>query len=108
MKKYIPQEIESKWQQKWADTNLYNEDLENSKDPYYLLVELPYSSGDLHIGHWFAFGVTDIFARLKRMQGHQVFYPIGFDAFGLPAENAAIKRGLHPRDWTLNNVQTMK
>jgi leucyl-tRNA synthetase len=107
MKKYIPKEIEKKWQEKWKKDNLYKIDLQKAQNPYYLLVELPYSSGDLHIGHWFTFGVNDIFGRFKRMQGFDVFYPIGFDAFGLPAENAAIKRGLHPKDWTLKNVKTM-
>lgn len=107
MRKYIPSEIEPKWQKKWEEDKLYAVDLEKAKKPYYLLVEFPYSSGDLHIGHWFAFGVTDIFGRLKRMQGYDVFFPVGFDAFGLPAENAAIKRGLHPQDWTLSNVKAM-
>lgn len=107
MKKYIPSQIEPKWQKKWAEDKLYAIDLEKAKKPYYLLVEFAYSSGDLHIGHWFAFGVTDIFGRFKRMHGFDVFFPVGFDAFGLPAENAAIKRGLHPSDWTLSNIETM-
>ncbi len=107
MRKYIPSEIEPKWQQKWAEDKLYAVDLDQAKNPFYLLVELPYSSGDLHIGHWFAFGVPDIFGRFKKMMGFDVFYPVGFDAFGLPAENAAIKRGFHPRDWTLKNIETM-
>ena len=107
MKKYVPAEIESKWQRKWESDKLYRVDLKQAKKPFYLLVEFPYSSGDLHIGHWFAFGVTDIYGRFKRMQGYDVFFPVGFDAFGLPAENAAIKRGLHPQDWTLSNVKTM-
>ena len=107
MNKYIPSNIEPKWQKKWVEAGLYAIDLDRAKKRYYLLVEFPYSSGDLHIGHWFAFGVTDIFGRYKRMQGFDVFFPIGFDAFGLPAENAAIQRGLHPKDWTLKNVETM-
>jgi len=117
MRKYIPSEIEPKWQKKWQEDKLYQVDLDQAKkpldrrsqgrSPYYLLVELPYSSGDLHIGHWFAFAVPDIFGRYKRMQGFNVFYPVGFDAFGLPAENAAIKRGFHPRDWTLKNIENM-
>ena len=108
MKKYNPSEIEPKWQTKWREEKLYQIDLDKAKKPYYLLVEFPYSSGDLHIGHWFAFAVTDIFGRFKRMNGFDVFFPIGFDAFGLPAENAAIKRGLHPKDWTLENIKNMK
>jgi len=107
MNKYIPLNIEPKWQKKWVEAGLYAIDLDKAKKRYYLLVEFPYSSGDLHIGHWFAFGVTDIFGRFKRMQGFDVFFPVGFDAFGLPAENAAIQRGLHPKDWTLKNVETM-
>lgn len=107
MKKYIPSAIEPKWQKKWEKDGLYKIDLSDPKDKYYCLVELPYSSGDLHIGHWFAFAVADVFARLKRMQGKRVFYPIGFDAFGLPAENAAINRNLHPREWTLSNIESM-
>ncbi|QQG43091.1 MAG: leucine--tRNA ligase [Candidatus Daviesbacteria bacterium] len=108
MKKYIPHDIEPKWQQKWQKDALYSVDLDKSKNPYYLLVEFTYPSGDLHIGHWFAFAVPDILGRMKRMQGFTVFYPNGFDAFGLPAENAAIQRGIHPRDWTLSNIENMK
>ncbi len=107
MHKYIPSQIEPKWQEKWKKDELYKIDLNEPGEKYYCLVELPYSSGDLHIGHWFAFAVVDVFARLKRMKGKRVFYPIGFDAFGLPAENAAIKRNLHPREWTLSNIESM-
>lgn len=108
MKKYIPGDIENKWQQKWSEAKLYSTDLTDSKKHYYVLVEFSYPSGDLHMGHWFAFAVPDILARLKRMQGFNVFFPNGFDAFGLPAENAAIKRGIHPQDWTLGNIEKMK
>jgi leucyl-tRNA synthetase len=108
MNKYIPKNIEPKWQKKWLEDKLYEVNLEEDKEKYYLLVELPYTSGDLHIGHWFAFGVVDSIARYKRMQGLNVFFPIGFDSFGLPAENAAIKRGLNPKDWTLSNIESMK
>jgi leucyl-tRNA synthetase len=108
IKKYDPLKIEKKWQQKWEDDGIYKLDLSNAKKPYYLLVEFTYPSGDLHIGHWYAFAVPDILGRMKRMQGFDVFFPNGFDAFGLPAENAAIKRGIHPRDWTLANIEKMK
>ncbi len=108
MKKYIPSEIEPKWQKKWGEEKLYSIDLDEAKKKYYLLVEFTYPSGDLHIGHWFAFAVPDVLARFKRMQGYKVFFPNGFDAFGLPAENAAIKRGIHPKDWTLSNIENMK
>ena len=108
MKKYIPADIEGKWQKKWAEEHLYKSDLSDPKDHYYALVEFSYPSGDLHMGHWYAFAVPDIMARFKRMQGKKVFFPNGFDAFGLPAENAAIKRNIHPQDWTLSNIEKMK
>lgn len=115
MKKYIPNQIEPKWQKKWQEDKLYAVDLDlpagrqgKPGKKYYLLVEFTYPSGDLHIGHWFAFAVPDVLGRFKRMQGCNVFFPNGFDAFGLPAENAAIKRGIHPKDWTLQNIENMK
>src|SRR3990167_7346959 len=108
VKKYQASEIEPKWQKKWDQDKLYAVDLDAPKDKYYLLVEFTYPSGDLHIGHWFAFAVPDVLGRMKRMQGYNVFFPNGFDAFGLPAENAAIQRGVHPKDWTLSNIKNMK
>lgn len=108
MKKYIPSQIEPKWQKKWEEDRLYSINLDDPKKKYYLLVEFTYPSGDLHIGHWFAFAVPDVLGRFKRMQGCNVFFPNGFDAFGLPAENAAIQRGVHPKDWTLSNIENMK
>ncbi|MCL4367549.1 leucine--tRNA ligase [Patescibacteria group bacterium] len=108
MKKYIPNHIENKWQQRWGKDNLYFTDLQKTGQKFYCLVELAYSSGDLHMGHWFTFTMGDILARFKRMQGFNVLLPNGFDAFGLPAENAAIKRGIHPQDWTMSNITRMK
>ena len=106
---YDHQEIEKKAQEKWKALDLYRTDLsDESREPYYLLVEFPYPSGDLHSGHWYAFAVTDIYARLLRLRGKNVLFPIGFDAFGLPAENAAIKHGLDPKEWTYKNIDRMR
>jgi len=105
--KYFPKDIESKWQEIWQKDGLYKFSGKSEKK-YYNLVELPYPSGDLHLGHWFAFVPADAHARYKRMLGFDVFFPNGFDAFGLPAENAAIKRGVHPKDWTMKHIEIMK
>ena len=106
---YDHKEIEKKAQEKWASLDLYQTDLsDESKEHYYLLTEFPYPSGDLHIGHWYAFAVTDIYARILRARGKNVLFPIGFDAFGLPAENAAMKHGLDPKDWTYKNMARMR
>lgn len=106
---YQHAEIEKSAQQKWEALELYQTDLsDESKEKYYLLFEFPYPSGDIHIGHWYAFALTDIYARKQRMAGKNVLFPIGFDAFGLPAENAAIKHGLDPKEWTYKNMETMR
>ena len=89
--------------------SFHTTDLADSSRPrYYLLTMWPYPSGDLHIGHWYIMTPTDALARFKRAKGLNVFYPVGFDAFGLPAENAAIKRKIHPRDWTVANMENMR
>ena len=106
--KYQPQQIESKWQQKWRDTKLYDFKNDPKKKKFYSLVELPYTSGDLHVGHWFSWTVPDIYSRYLSMNGYDVFFPHGYDTTGLPAENAAIKRNIHPRDWTMSNIETMQ
>lgn len=109
MKSYDPAKIEKKWQEVWKEDKLYETpNKKEGKDNFYTLVEFSYPSGDLHTGHWYAFAVPDIFVRRKRMQGFNSLFPIGFDAFGLPAENAAIKRGINPRVWTEQNMETMR
>ncbi len=105
---YNPAEIEPKWQVRWEAEGLYNADIDASQPKYYALTMLPYPSGDLHIGHWYAMTPSDARARFMRMRGYNVLFPMGFDAFGLPAENAAIKRGIHPREWTYANIERMR
>ena len=106
--KYIAQEIESKWQTLWAERGLYDTHEDPTRPKYYFLTMLPYPSGDLHIGHWYAMTPSDAAARYRRMKGFNVFFPIGFDAFGLPAEGAAIKHGTHPYTWTMANIERMR
>jgi leucyl-tRNA synthetase len=105
---YVPQDIEKKWQKRWEEDELYRSMVDHSKPKHYALTMLPYPSGDLHIGHWYAMAPSDVRARYMRMRGYNVLFPIGFDAFGLPAENAAIQRGIHPHTWTLSNIDTMR
>jgi leucyl-tRNA synthetase len=108
-RKFNHQEIEKKWQERWRDEKLYEvSDEHEGKEKRYVLTEYPYPSGNLHIGHWHAFAVPDIFARATRMQGKHVLYPVGFDSFGLPAENAAIKHKLDPKKWTYDNIAHMQ
>ena len=109
LERYDPREIEPRWQSHWESLGLHTTDLTATTKPrYYLLTMWPYPSGDLHIGHWYIMNPTDALARYKRMKGFNVFYPVGFDAFGLPAENAAIKRKIHPREWTVANMENMR
>ena len=105
---YDPVKLESKWQSRWSADKLYKVDDSNIGDKWYELTMYPYPSGDLHIGHWYAMAPSDAHARFKRMQGYNVLHPMGFDAFGLPAENAAIKEGIHPRIRTMENIQNMR
>ena len=106
--RYDPLKIDTKWQSKWADERIYDVDNESDKPKWYEMTMYPYPSGDLHIGHWYAFSPSDCHARFRRMQGYNVLHPIGFDAFGLPAENAAINRGIDPKSWTMQNISTMR
>jgi leucyl-tRNA synthetase len=105
---YEPSLVEGKWQKKWEEAKSYEIDLKGAKKPFFSMVMFPYPSGDkLHVGHWYNFAPADSFARFMRMKGHDVFTPMGFDAFGLPAENYAIKTGVHPDDSITTNVDTM-
>jgi leucyl-tRNA synthetase len=105
---YNPAEIEPKWQTRWESDGLYYSDIDPTKPKHYALTMLPYPSGDLHIGHWYAMTPSDARARFMRMRGYNVLFPMGFDAFGLPAENAAIKHNIHPKEWTYANIQRMR
>jgi leucyl-tRNA synthetase len=108
VERYTPQEIEAKWQARWEADGLYRSRVDQSRKKHYALTMLPYPSGDLHIGHWYAMAPSDVRARYARMRGHNVLFPMGFDAFGLPAENAAISRGIHPYRWTMSNIERMR
>jgi len=105
---YSPAEIEPRWQRRWEADGLYHSDVDRARPKHYALTMLPYPSGDLHFGHWYAISPSDARARFKRMQGYNVLFPMGFDAFGLPAENAAIKNSVHPKVWTYKNIERMR
>ena len=105
---YDPSIVEPKWRARWEADDLYRTSDDADGPKWYSLTMYPYPSGTLHIGHWYAFAIPDVFARLQRMRGHNVFFPMGFDAFGLPAENAAIKAGIHPAISTFDNMARMR
>lgn len=108
MDRYHSRKIEQYWQKKWEETGLNRAVRRPDRPKHYALTMLPYPSGDLHIGHWYAMVPSDARARFMRMKGYNVLFPMGFDAFGLPAENAAIKRGIHPHVWTMGNIERMR
>ena len=105
---YMPAEVENKWQECWSQSGIYTVRSDDPRPNWYELTMYPYPSGDLHIGHWYAMAPSDAHARFRRMQGFNVLHPMGFDAFGLPAENAAIKDGVHPYVRTMENIENMR
>lgn len=105
--RYLPKEIEAKWQEKWLETKAFSTDIDRKKPEYYVLEMFPYPSGNLHMGHVRNYSIGDVLARFKAMQGFNVLHPMGWDSFGMPAENAAIKHGIHPAKWTMENIANM-
>jgi leucyl-tRNA synthetase len=106
--KYDPAEIEQKWQKIWEDSGIYHVVEDESKKKKYILEMFPYPSGDIHMGHVRNYSIGDVIARFNRMNGYNVLYPMGYDAFGMPAENAAIQRKIQPKDWTFSNIDKMR
>ena len=106
--RYLPAEIEKKWQARWEADGLHRTPDDDPRPKWYALTMYPYTSGDLHVGHWYAMAPSDVQARYKRMRGYNVLFPMGFDSFGLPAENAAIREKIHPYRWTMDNIDHMR
>ena len=108
MDRYNSREVEPKWQILWAEANLFKTDVDLSRAKYYVLEMFPYPSGRIHMGHVRNYTMGDVVARYKSARGFNVLHPMGWDAFGMPAENAAMENKIHPGDWTYQNIKDMR
>eukprot|EP01035_Chromulina_nebulosa_P008620 gene8620-11678_t len=106
--RYNPRDAEPRWQTKWAEDNVFVTDNQDPREKYYVLEMFPYPSGRIHMGHVRNYAMGDVVARYKRARGYNVLHPMGWDAFGMPAENAAMKNNVHPKTWTYENIATMR